>query len=109
MRLLCVMRVDRTTEHNQAMSGGGNVMRFEGKVALVTGAGSGIGKATVDQFIGGGAQVVAVDVVEGALQAALAGWQATGGQVTGVVANVMDEADVGRMIETAHMTYGRLD
>src|SRR5262245_65593268 len=105
MRLLCVMRVDRTTEHNQAMSGGGNAMRFEGKVSLVTGAGSGIGKATVDQFIAGGARVVAVDVVEGTLQAALASWQAAGGQVTGVVANVMDEADVDRMTETAQTTY----
>ncbi len=84
-------------------------MRFEGKVALVTGAGSGIGKATVDQFIAGGARVIAVDVVEGTLQAALSEWQAAGGQVTGVVANVMEEADVDRMIETAHATYGRLD
>ena len=65
--------------------------------------GSGIGKATVDQFIAGGAQVVAVDVVEGTLQAARRG------KVTGVVANVMVEADVDRMIETAHTTYGRLD
>src|SRR5215472_10420417 len=84
-------------------------MRFEGKVALVTGAGSGIGKATVDQFIAGGAQVIAVDVVEGALQAALTAWQAAGGQVTSVVANVMDEAAVDRMIETAFSRYGRLD
>ncbi len=84
-------------------------MRFKGKVALVTGAGSGIGKATVDQFIAGGAQVIAVDVVEGTLQAALSAWQAAGGQVTGVVANVMEEADVDRMIETTQTTYGRLD
>jgi NAD(P)-dependent dehydrogenase (short-subunit alcohol dehydrogenase family) len=84
-------------------------MRFEGKVALVTGAGSGIGKATVDQLLAGGAQVVAVDIVEGALQTAITAWQATGGQVTGVVANVMDEADVERMIEAAYTAYGRLD
>jgi NAD(P)-dependent dehydrogenase (short-subunit alcohol dehydrogenase family) len=84
-------------------------MRFSGKVALVTGAGSGIGKATVDQFLAGGAQVVAVDVVEAALHEAVTDWQAQGGQVTGVVANVMLEADTDRMIETAYATYGRLD
>src|SRR5579871_249124 len=84
-------------------------MRFEGKVGLVTGAGSGIGKAIVDQLIAGGAQVVAVDVVAGTLQAAVADWQAAGGTVTSVVANVMQEADVDRMIETAYTTYGRLD
>jgi NAD(P)-dependent dehydrogenase (short-subunit alcohol dehydrogenase family) len=84
-------------------------MRFTGKVALVTGAGSGIGKATVDQFLAEGAQVVAVDVVEASLQGALAEWQGKGGQVTGVVANVMQEADVDRMIETAYTAYGRLD
>jgi meso-butanediol dehydrogenase/(S,S)-butanediol dehydrogenase/diacetyl reductase len=43
-------------------------MRFDGKVALVTGAGSGIGKATVDQFLAGRAQVIAVDVVAPTLQ-----------------------------------------
>ncbi len=84
-------------------------MRFERKVAVVTGAGSGIGKATVDQLIAEGAQVIAVDVVEGSLQEAVTAWQATGGQVTGVVANVMQEADVERMIEAAYATYGRLD
>jgi NAD(P)-dependent dehydrogenase (short-subunit alcohol dehydrogenase family) len=84
-------------------------MRFEQKVALVTGAGSGIGKATVDRLLAEGAQVIAVDVVEGALQGAITSWQAGGGQVTGVVADVMQEADADRMIEAAYATYGRLD
>lgn len=84
-------------------------MRFEGKVALVTGAGSGIGKATVDQFLAGGAQVIAVDVVAPSLQGVVASWQVAGGQVTAVVANVMEEADVDRMIEAAYTSYGRLD
>jgi 3-oxoacyl-ACP reductase-like protein len=88
---------------------GGDATRFAGNVALVTGAGSGIGKATVDQLLAGGARVVAVDVAEGTLQTALVDWQANGSQVTSVVANVMDEADVERMIETTYAPYGRLD
>ncbi len=84
-------------------------MRFSGKVALVTGAASGIGKATVGQFLAGGAQIFAVDVVEDTLQGAVTAWQAQGGQVTAVVANVMREAEVDHMIETAFTAYGRLD
>jgi NAD(P)-dependent dehydrogenase (short-subunit alcohol dehydrogenase family) len=84
-------------------------VRFTGKVALVTGAGSGIGKAIVQQLIADEAKVVAVDVVEGPLQALVEELRSHGGSTTGVVANVADEADVTRMIDAAYSTYGRLD
>ncbi|MGO8950225.1 MAG: SDR family oxidoreductase [Ktedonobacterales bacterium] len=84
-------------------------MRFTGKVGLVTGAGSGIGKAIVQQLIADEAKVVAVDVVEGPLHAFVEEIRSKGGLATEVVANVADEADVRRMIDTAYSVYGRLD
>ncbi len=84
-------------------------MRFTGKVALVTGAGSGIGKAIVQQCIADGARVIATDIVEGPLHALVAEIRDQGGDATAVVVNVAVAADAERMIDTAFSTYGRLD
>src|SRR5882672_1230262 len=84
-------------------------MRFEKQVALVTGAASGIGRALVHQFAAEGAAVVAVDIVEEALQQVVAELQAQGGRATGCVVNIASEADVERMLASATSTYGRLD
>lgn len=78
-------------------------MQLDGKVAVITGAGSGIGLATARLFAAEGAQVVAVDVSEKGL-AQLAGID----RVETVVADVANEADVDRMIATAER-YGHLD
>ncbi len=83
--------------------------RFTGKVALVTGAGSGIGRALVQRFVAEGAAVVAVDIVEASLQNVVAELQGQEGKVTACVANVASETDTERMITTATSTYGRLD
>jgi NAD(P)-dependent dehydrogenase (short-subunit alcohol dehydrogenase family) len=84
-------------------------MGATGKVALITGAGSGIGKATVQQFIADGTKVVAVDVVEGPLRTFVEELRTQGGSAVAMVANVADEVDVAHMIDAAYTTYGRLD
>jgi NAD(P)-dependent dehydrogenase (short-subunit alcohol dehydrogenase family) len=84
-------------------------MRFDKQVALVTGAASGIGRSLIQRFVAEGASVVAVDIVEEALQKVVAELQGQGGKVTGCVANVASDADVTRMLGTATSTFGRLD
>lgn len=82
---------------------------FENKVALVTGAGSGIGLATAQAFAEEGARVVLADINEDAARTAAAELIAAGHQALAVRCNVADEADVADMIEQTVATFGRLD
>jgi NAD(P)-dependent dehydrogenase (short-subunit alcohol dehydrogenase family) len=78
--------------------------RLDGKVAVVTGAGSGIGLATVRRFAAEGAQVICADVDD---ESGMAASQQAGGRF--VHADVADEAQVIAVFEAAIDHYGRLD
>jgi NAD(P)-dependent dehydrogenase (short-subunit alcohol dehydrogenase family) len=85
------------------------VYDFNGQVALVTGASSGIGLASVVAFAEAGAAVVLADINEDALRTATEELTAAGHQVIGVTCDVADEAQVAQLAERTIATYGRLD
>lgn len=82
---------------------------FEGKVALVTGAGGGIGLATAEAFAQAGASVVVADCNAEAIGLAADTLRAAGHTATGVICDVTDRAQVEAMVARTIATYGRLD
>jgi NAD(P)-dependent dehydrogenase (short-subunit alcohol dehydrogenase family) len=84
-------------------------MRLAGKVALITGAGSGIGRAAALRFAQEGARVVVVDWKPEGGQETVRMIRSNGGEAIFVEADVSQDEDARRMVETAVATYGRLD
>jgi NAD(P)-dependent dehydrogenase (short-subunit alcohol dehydrogenase family) len=82
---------------------------FSGKVAVVTGGGSGIGRATAGAFARAGASVVVADVDGNALDDTIRSIKDAGGEGTGIVTDVSRAVDVERMVAAATDTYGGLD
>lgn len=84
-------------------------MRLNGKVALITGAASGIGKASALAFAREGAKVVCVDVKEDAAQQTVAEIHGAGGEAAAVAADVSKAKESEAMVAFAEKTFGRLD
>ena len=82
---------------------------WSGKVAVITGAASGIGLAMAQRLGAAGAQVVAVDVQHEAVQACAQAIQASGGTATAVQADVTVRGDVERYVQVAVDAYGGID
>lgn len=82
---------------------------MKGKVALVTGAGSGIGRATALLFSRKGARVIVADIVPEGASETIRMIQQEGGEAIPVQADVSNAEQVRAMIEKAVKTYGRLD
>src|SRR6266567_1817207 len=82
---------------------------FENKVALVTGAGSGLGLATAKAFAESGASVVLADSNERAVRSAAEELSSHGHKALAVRCDVADDAQVEAMVEKTVATFGRLD
>ena len=86
-----------------------NTSRFSGKVAIVTGAGRGMGKATALTLARDGAAVVVNDINPKLAEAVAKEIEAAGGQVLAYVADVSDEAQVQAMVDATVERFGTVD
>jgi NAD(P)-dependent dehydrogenase (short-subunit alcohol dehydrogenase family) len=87
--------------HNEGL------MRLEEKVAIITGAGSGIGRATAIRFAAEGASVVVDDIDEARGLETVSEITEAGGQAIFVQADVTQEKEVARLLEMTIKTFGR--
>lgn len=83
--------------------------RLEGKVIIVTGAGSGMGRAMANLFSTEGARIVAAEWHQNTLDEVVAEVSAAGGAIVGVQGDVSVREDCERIVQAAIDTYGKLD
>ena len=84
-------------------------MRLEGKTALITGAGSGMGRLAAELFAREGAAIVACDIDSEGLRETAERVSGAGGTILGLEGDVTRAEDVRRWVDEAIATYGKLN
>ncbi|MDD9718620.1 7-alpha-hydroxysteroid dehydrogenase [Dinoroseobacter sp. PD6] len=82
--------------------------QLENQVALVTGAGAGIGRGIAEMFAGAGAAVVVSDLKQETADEVAKGILDTGGKAVGIACNVTKESDLEAAVQTAIDNFGKL-
>jgi NAD(P)-dependent dehydrogenase (short-subunit alcohol dehydrogenase family) len=85
------------------------MMEFKGQVALVTGAGKGIGKAIATQFVQEGANVCINDIVRDDAEKTSEELKKLGGKTIAIQADVSDEEEVRKMFDLLFKQFGTID
>lgn len=84
-------------------------MRLEGKVAIITGGGRGIGEATALRFAQEGAKVVVADINKENVDVVVEKIKKSGGEALGVVVDVTERSSVDKMIAATRENFTRID
>jgi NAD(P)-dependent dehydrogenase (short-subunit alcohol dehydrogenase family) len=84
-------------------------MRLQDKIAVITGAGSGMGLAMATRFAAEGAKVIAGDWNADRLDAAVENIRRSGGTIVGAQGNIADQAAAEALVDLAVDTHGRID
>jgi NAD(P)-dependent dehydrogenase (short-subunit alcohol dehydrogenase family) len=86
-----------------------NLMRLDGKVAAITGAAGGVGRATSLRFAAEGAHIVAADVDDDGNEETVDLVVEAGGKATAVHVDVTNSGEVAAMVDAAEEDFGKLD